>query len=183
MSPVFTTTILSASWKPSSGRDQMNKDQLDSAKKDQLERWWWWWYSVINDGVLLTEYLPRGTTINGLYYASMIERLRSVIVEKGRGKVSGGVVLLHDNALIHIFKLLFDRLISSNWMIVPILCILHRLIPIHCQTLNKFVRSKNFSSNDEAATTVEDYFTDLNSEFFLFRPTKFAWPVQACEAQ
>ena len=47
------------------------------------------------DGVL-----PGGITINDPYYASIIERLRSVIVEKGRGKVSRGVVLLHDNVLI-----------------------------------------------------------------------------------
>ena len=53
------------------------------------------------DGVPLTEYLPRGTTINGPCYASIIERLRSVIVEKGRGKVSHRVLLLHDNAPIH----------------------------------------------------------------------------------
>ena len=39
-------------------------------------------------GVLLTEYLPRRTTTNGPCYASIIERLRSVIVEKGRSKVS-----------------------------------------------------------------------------------------------
>ena len=32
-------------------------------------------------GILLTEYLPRGATINGPYYASIIERLRSVIVK------------------------------------------------------------------------------------------------------
>ena len=63
------------------------------------------------DGVLLTEYLPRGTMING---ASIIDRLRSVIVEKGRGKVSRGVVLLHDNAPIHMFTLLFNRLASLN---------------------------------------------------------------------
>ena len=33
--------------------------------------------------------------------ASIIERLCSVIVEKGRGKVSRGVLLLHENAPIH----------------------------------------------------------------------------------
>ena len=38
MNPGFTTTILSASWKPRSGRGYVNKHQLDSAKKDQLER-------------------------------------------------------------------------------------------------------------------------------------------------
>ena len=66
------------------------------------------------DGVLLTEYLPHGTTINGPCYASIIERLRSVIVEKWRGKVNRGVLLLHDNASIHMFTLLFDRLASLN---------------------------------------------------------------------
>ena len=52
------------------------------------------------DGVLLTEYLPHATTINGSYYALIIDRLRSVIVEKGCGKVSRGVLLLHNNAPI-----------------------------------------------------------------------------------
>ena len=66
------------------------------------------------DGVLLTEYLLRGTTINGQCYASIIERLRSVIVEKERGKVSRGVLLLHDNAPIYMFTLLFDRLASLD---------------------------------------------------------------------
>ena len=32
--------------------------------------------------------------------------------------------------------------------------------------LKKFVRLKNFSSDDEEVTTVDDYFTDLNSEVF-----------------
>ena len=66
-----------------------------------------------NDGVLLTEYLPRGIMINGPCYASIIERLRSVIVEKGHGKVIHGLLLLHDNAPIgkcRLFRLLFDRL-------------------------------------------------------------------------
>ena len=52
------------------------------------------------DGVLLTEYLPRGTMINGPSDASISERLRSVIVKKGRGKVSRGMLLFHDNAPI-----------------------------------------------------------------------------------
>ena len=32
--------------------------------------------------------------------------------------------------------------------------------------LKKFLRSKNFNSDDEAITTVEDYLTDLDSDFF-----------------
>ena len=49
-------------------------------------------------GILLSEYLPGGTTISSLYYTSIIERLRyCVIVEKRRGKA---VLLLHVNALV-----------------------------------------------------------------------------------
>ena len=67
------------------------------------------------DGVLLTEYLlPRGTTINDPYCASIIERLCSVILEKECSKFSRGVLLLHDNTPIHMFTLLSDRLASSN---------------------------------------------------------------------
>ena len=66
------------------------------------------------DGVLLTECLPRGTTINGPYYVSTIERLHSVVLEKRRSKVIRGVLLLHDNAPIRMFTLLFDRLASLN---------------------------------------------------------------------
>ena len=53
------------------------------------------------EGILLAEYLPRGTTINSPCYASITERLHSAIVEKERSKVSHGVLLLHDNAPIH----------------------------------------------------------------------------------
>ena len=51
--------------------------------------------------ILLTEYLPCGTTISSSYYASIIERLRCAILEKSRGTVSDGVLLLHDNAPVH----------------------------------------------------------------------------------
>ena len=69
------------------------------------------------DGVLLTEYLPRGTTINGPCYASIIERLHSVIAEKRLGKVSHRVLLLHIMSpltSVRLFRLLFDRLASLN---------------------------------------------------------------------
>ena len=53
------------------------------------------------DGVLLTEYPQSKATSNSSCYASIIERLRSVIVGKRCGKVSRGILLLHDNAPIH----------------------------------------------------------------------------------
>ena len=168
MSPGFTTTILSARWKPRSGKDQVNKHQLDFTKKAQLERVRWS-FSGINDGVLLTEYLPHGITINGPCYASIIERLRSVILEKVRDKVSHGVLLLHDNTPIHKCNFVQTAIQQAGFIELN-----------HCayssdiassgshlfSNLKKFLRLKNFSSDAEAETIVEDYLTDFNSEFF-----------------
>ena len=69
------------------------------------------------DGVLLTEYLPRGSTINGPCYASIIERLRSVIVEKDAVKLAvEWCFFMATSSLISatLFRLLFDRLSLSN---------------------------------------------------------------------
>ena len=123
-----------------------------------------------SDGVLLTEYLPRGTTINGPYYASIIERLYSVIVEKGRGKVSHGVLLLYDNAPIYKCKIVQAAIRQAGFIELNHPAYSPDIAPFDYHlfsNLKKFLRLKNFSSDDEAVTTVEDYFTDLNLEFFV----------------
>ena len=119
--------------------------------------------------VLLTEYLPRGTTINGSCYALIIERLRSVIVQKGRGKVSRRVLLLQDNTPIDKCKIVQAAIrqvgfIELNHPVYSPDIALTKYHPL--SNLKKSVRLKNFSFDDEAVTTVEDYLTDLNSEFF-----------------
>ena len=122
------------------------------------------------DGVLLTEYLPRGTTVNGPYYALIIEWLHPVILEKRRGKVGRVVLLLHDNAPVDKCNIVQAAIrqagfIESNhWTYSP------DISPSDCyllSNLKKFLRGKNFSSNGESITTVDDYLTDLNSEFLL----------------
>ena len=120
------------------------------------------------DGVLLTEYLPHGTTINGPCYASIIERLRSVIVEKGCGKVSHGVLLLHDNALIDKCKIVQAAIRQTGFIELNHVAYSPDIAPTDYHlfsNLKKFLRLKDFSSDDEVVTAVEDYFTDLNSEF------------------
>ena len=52
-------------------------------------------------GIMLTEYLPRGTTISGAYFVSIIERLRCAILKKRLDKVSEGILLLHENASVY----------------------------------------------------------------------------------
>ena len=52
-------------------------------------------------GVLMVDYKPTGISITGAYYADLMKQLRTEIKEKRRGKLSQGVLLLHDNAPVH----------------------------------------------------------------------------------
>ena len=51
--------------------------------------------------VLLIDYMPHKTTITSQYYADLLEKLREAIKSKRRGKLTKGVLLLHDNAPVH----------------------------------------------------------------------------------
>jgi len=53
------------------------------------------------DGILLTDYLPQGQTINAEYYLSLLVQLKDILKEKRRGKVTKGVLFLHNRAPAH----------------------------------------------------------------------------------
>ena len=53
------------------------------------------------EGVLLVDFLPHGTTVNSPYYASLLHQLHSSIREKHLEKLIRGMLLLHENALVH----------------------------------------------------------------------------------
>ena len=91
-------------------------------------------------------------------------------MEKGRGKVSHEVLLLHDNAPIGKCKIVQTAIRQTGFIELNHPTYYLDIAPANyhlLSNLKKFVRLKNFSSDDEAITTVEDYLTDLNSEFFL----------------
>ena len=53
------------------------------------------------DSILPIDYLPKGQTINAEYYLSRLVQLKDILKEKRRGKVTKGVLFLHDNASAH----------------------------------------------------------------------------------
>ncbi|CAJ0966195.1 unnamed protein product, partial [Ranitomeya imitator] len=53
------------------------------------------------EGIIMVDYLEKGATITGSYYAEQIRRLREAIKEKRRGKLRAGVLFHQDNALAH----------------------------------------------------------------------------------
>ena len=49
------------------------------------------------DGILLTDFLPKGQTINVQYCSSMLLQLKDILKEKRCGKFTKGVLFLYDN--------------------------------------------------------------------------------------
>ena len=80
--------------------------QENSKHRHQLARLW---RHLILDskGVLLIDYLPDKTTINGQYYANLLLKLLQAIKDKGCRMLTHGVWLLHDNSPVH--KLTIDQ--------------------------------------------------------------------------
>jgi len=54
-----------------------------------------------HDGILLIDYLPKGQTTNAEYYLSLLVQLKDILKEKRRGKVTKGILFLHDNVPAH----------------------------------------------------------------------------------
>ncbi|CAG4977612.1 unnamed protein product [Parnassius apollo] len=52
-------------------------------------------------GIIMVEYLEKGATITGSYYADQIRRLPEDIKEKRRSKLRAGVLFHQDNAPAH----------------------------------------------------------------------------------
>ena len=66
-------------------------------------------------GVLLTDFLSRGRTMNGAYYGDLIEQLRQSVKEKRRGLLTKRVFLLHDNAPVHKFLVAQQKIRDSGF--------------------------------------------------------------------
>jgi len=53
------------------------------------------------DGILLTDYLPKSQTINAEYYSFLLVQLKDNLKEKRRAKPTIGILFLHDTDLAH----------------------------------------------------------------------------------
>lgn len=121
-------------------------------------------------GLLLLEFMPQKTIITGQTYANTITALRKAIKEKRRGKLSAGVLLLHDNAPVHmsaksqaaIRQYGFQQLNHPPYSpdLAPSDYFLFRV-------MKKFLRGKRFSSDEEVKEAVTTWFEEQSKDFFF----------------
>jgi histone-lysine N-methyltransferase SETMAR len=72
-----------------------------------------------SQGIIMIDYLEQGRTINGTYYADELTRLRQEIACKRRGKLTQGVLLMHDNAPAHTSQVAMAVATDCGFEILP----------------------------------------------------------------
>ena len=69
--------------------------------------------------VIMLDFLPKRSTINGVYegynYANLLDQLRTAIREKRQSKLSKGVLLQQDNARVHTCKVAMDAVERNGY--------------------------------------------------------------------
>jgi len=70
------------------------------------------------EGVLLVDFLERGSTLNPERYCETLKKLRRAIQNKRRGKLSSKVLFFHDNARLHTANRTRELLDHFGWQVL-----------------------------------------------------------------
>jgi len=122
------------------------------------------------DSILLIDYLPKSQTINTEYYSSLLVQLKDILKEKCHGKVTKGVLFLHDSALAHWALATQKKLAYLGFQ-----CLDHPpyspdLAPLDYHLfpgLRKQLKGRHFSSDAEVIAAAETWLDRQPSESFL----------------
>ena len=122
-------------------------------------------------GVIMLDVLPKRRTITGVYYANLLDQLRTAIRKKRRCKLSKGVLLQQDNAIVYTCKVAIDDVERNGYELIPPLAYSLDLAPndfFLFPNLKKDIRGRHFRSDEEIVTAVEEWVDGKDPDFFSF---------------
>ena len=120
-------------------------------------------------GVIMLDFLPKRSTITGVYYANLLDQVRTTIREKRRGKLSKGILLQQDNARVQTCKVAMDAVERNGYELIPHPASLPDLAPSDCflfPNLKKDIRGLHFRSDEEVVSAVEEWVNGKDPDFF-----------------
>ena len=120
-------------------------------------------------GVIMLDFLPKRSTITGVYYANLLDQLRTAICEKRRGKLSKGVLLQQDNARVPTCKVAMNAVERNGYELIPHPAYSPDLAPSDFflyPNLKKDIRGLHFRSDEEVVTAVEEWVNGKDPDFF-----------------
>ncbi|UYV69974.1 hypothetical protein LAZ67_7001357 [Cordylochernes scorpioides] len=122
------------------------------------------------EGVLFLDFLNKGQTITGNYYANFVKQLRDAFKEKRRGKLSRKIVYHQDNAPSYRSLQAMAAIYDSGFELLPHAPYSPDLSPSDFHLFPHLKRSLSgihFRSDEDVIDAVTSFFETLETSFFL----------------
>ena len=119
-------------------------------------------------GVMILDFLPKRSIITGVYYANLLDRLRTAIREKRRGKLSKAVLLQQNNARVYTCKVAMDAVERKGYELIPHPAYSPDLAPgdfFLFPNLKKDIRGCHFRSDEEVVTAFKEGSMEMTLTF------------------
>ena len=145
----------SMQWKHADAPTPLKFKVVSSSKKVMASVFW------DREGVVMVDYLEKGSTINGKHYANQLRRLKEEIKAKRPGKLEKGVYMLQDNAPAHTSQVAMAAANECGFRILPHPPYSPDLAPSDYflfPKLKETLRGRRFSSDSDVIQAVEDFF-------------------------
>ncbi|UYV62570.1 hypothetical protein LAZ67_2001123 [Cordylochernes scorpioides] len=154
----------SMQWRTSGSLPSKKAKTVPSAGKVMVSVIW------DSEGVLLLDFLNKGQTITGNYYANLVKQLREAIKEKRRGMLSRKIVYHQDNAPSLRSLQAMAAIYDSGFELLPHAPYSPDLAPSDFHLfphLKKSLSGIHFRSDEEVIDAVNPFFESLETSFFL----------------
>ena len=120
-------------------------------------------------GVIMLDFLPKRSTITRVYYANLIDQLKTAIRGERRGTLSKGVLLQQENTRVHTCKAAMDAVERNGYELIPHPAYSPDLAPSNFflfPNLKKDICGLHFRSDEEVVTAVEEWVNGKDTDFF-----------------
>ena len=153
----------SAEWlKPGETRPKRPKTQR-SAGKVMASVFW------DAHGIIFIDYLEKGKTITGEYYATLLDKLNQEIKEKRPHLKKKKLLFHHDNASPHTSVVSMAKINDLRFELLPHPPYSPDLAPSDYYlfpNLKRWLQGKRFSTNEEVICETEAYFAEFDKSYF-----------------
>ncbi|CAK9833202.1 Mariner Mos1 transposase [Anthophora retusa] len=123
-----------------------------------------------SSGIICIDFLEKGKTITGNYYASLLDLLNNKIKEKRPHLMKKKVLFHHDNAPAHTSAIVAKKLLELGYQILPHPPYSPDLAPSDYYlfpNMKKRLAGKKFLSNEEVIAETNYYFADLDKSYYM----------------
>ena len=117
----------------------------------------------------MLDFLPKRSTITEVYYANLLDWLRTAIRKKRRSKLAKGVLPQQDNARVPTCKGAMDAVERNGYELIPHPAYSPDLAPSDLflfPNLKKDIRGLHFRSDEEVVTAAEEWVNGKDPDFF-----------------